>query len=225
VQVAASRRDDIDLFDNLSRYGKEQLGIFHEKVAGTRMTANEHWGTPNSKALWSLWRINSLLGRKPITAGWKSKKLPPFRPAYELMIDLALPANILDGFRLFCPCDTLEEWVNSVPDWQAVRDVAAKIHQQLCSARQVSKLRRQPAQKRDPIYENINLFNKDALTLLALRAAVKRGDVGGVLCVSAHWMVMFRGTGRMPKYADAVFRVITELKLMYPKLRYVPKIA
>jgi hypothetical protein len=111
MQVAASRRDDIDLLNNLSWYGKEQLGIFHEKVAGTWMTANEHWGTPNSKALWSLWRINSLLGCKPITAGWKYKKLPPFRPAYELMIDLALPANILDGFRLFCPCDTLEEWV------------------------------------------------------------------------------------------------------------------
>ncbi|KAJ7864341.1 hypothetical protein B0H13DRAFT_2353767 [Mycena leptocephala] len=75
------------------------------------------------------------------------------------------------------------------------------------------------ATKRDPIYENISLFNCDALTLLALRAAVKRGDVGRVLCVSVHWMVMFRGTGRMPKYADAIFRVLTELKSMPPKLR------
>ncbi|KAJ7877264.1 hypothetical protein B0H14DRAFT_3859029 [Mycena olivaceomarginata] len=203
-KVAASRRDDIDLLDNL---------------AGTRMTVNEHWGTPNSKSLWSLWKINSLLGRKPITAGWKSKKLPPFRPAYELMIDLTLPANILDGFRIICPRDTIEEWAESVPDWQSVRDVAAKVHQQLCSARRVSKLRRQPASKRDPIFENISLFNRDALTLLALRTAVKRGDVGGVLCVSAHWMVMFRGTGHMPKYADAIFRVLTELKSMHPKLR------
>ncbi|KAJ6492735.1 hypothetical protein C8R47DRAFT_1044212 [Mycena vitilis] len=218
-KVAASRRDDIDLLDNLGRYGKEQLGIFHEKVAGTRMTVNEHWGTPNTKSLWSLWKINSLLGRKPITAGWKSKKLPPFRPAYELMVDLTLPANILDGFRLLCPCETVEEWVESVPDWKSVQDVAAQVHQQLCSARRVSKLRRQPATKRDPILENINLFNRDALTLLALRAAVKRGDVGGVLCVSAHWMVMFRGTGRMPKYADAIFRVLTELKSMHPKMR------
>ncbi|KAJ7869595.1 hypothetical protein B0H14DRAFT_3579250 [Mycena olivaceomarginata] len=181
-KVAASRRNDIDLLDNLGRYGKEQLGIFHAKVAGTRMTVNEHWGTPNSKALWSLWKMNSLLGRKAITAGWKSKKLPPFRPAYELMIDLILPANILDGFRIFCPCDTVEEWVESVPDWQSIRDLAVKVHQQLCSAHQVSKLRRQPATKRDPIYENINLFNRDALTLLALRSAIKRGDIGGVLC-------------------------------------------
>lgn len=136
------------------------------------------------------------------------------------MIDLTLPANILDGFRIICPCDTIEEWAESVPDWQSVRDVAAKVHQQLCSAHRVSKLRRQPASKRDPIFENISLFNRDALTLLALRAAVKRGDVGGVLCVSTHWMVMFRGTGHMPKYADAIFHVLTELKSMHPKLRY-----
>ncbi|KAJ7808983.1 hypothetical protein B0H14DRAFT_3760274 [Mycena olivaceomarginata] len=184
--VAASRRDDVDLLDNLSRYGKEQLGIFHAK---------------------------------PMTAGWKAKKLPPFRPSYELMIDLALPANILDGFRLFCAKGTVEKWIESVKDWDSVRFVAAKVHRELCSARNIPKLRRQPAGKRDPIYENIKLFNRDALTLLVLRAAIKRGDIGAVLCVISHWMVMFRGTGRMPKYADAVFRVITELKSMHPKLR------
>ncbi|KAJ7909892.1 hypothetical protein B0H13DRAFT_2233006 [Mycena leptocephala] len=205
-KVAASRRDDVDLLDNLGRYGKEQM-------------VNEHWGSPNSKALWSLWKVNSLLGRKSMTAGWKAKKLPPFRPSYELMIDLALPANILDGFRLFCPAETVDKWVDSVKDWDSVRAVAAKVHRELCSAHDIPKLRRQPAAKRDPIYENIKLFSRDALTLLVLRAAVKRGDIGAVLCVSAHWMVMFHGTGRMPKYADAVFRVITELKSMHPKLR------
>ncbi|KAJ7778871.1 hypothetical protein B0H14DRAFT_3587064 [Mycena olivaceomarginata] len=132
---------------------------------------------------------------------------------------LALPANILNGFRLFCAKGTVEKWIESVKDWDSVRFVAAKVHRELCSARNIPKLRRQPAGKRDPIYENIKLFNRDALTLLVLRAAIKRGDIGAVLCVISHWMVMFRGTGRMPKYADAVFRVITELKSMHPKLR------
>ncbi|KAK6968874.1 hypothetical protein R3P38DRAFT_2815236 [Favolaschia claudopus] len=80
------------------------------------------------------------------------------RPAYELMIDLVLPANILAGFRMFCPNESLEDWVERVPNWQSVRDVAAKVHQQLCSARRVLKLRRQPPTKRDPIFENISLF-------------------------------------------------------------------
>jgi hypothetical protein len=39
----------------------------------------------------------------------KSKKLPPFCPVYKLMIDLDLPANILDGLQIFCPWDSLDE--------------------------------------------------------------------------------------------------------------------
>jgi hypothetical protein len=72
------------------------------------MVANEYWGTPNSKSPWSLWKINSLLGRKAISAGWKAKTLPPFRPTWELILDLTLPAHILDGFRIYCPFEKLE---------------------------------------------------------------------------------------------------------------------
>ncbi|KAJ7936539.1 hypothetical protein B0H13DRAFT_1853271 [Mycena leptocephala] len=62
---------------------------------------------------------------------------------------VALPANILDEFRLFWPADTVEKWVESVRDWDSVRAIAAKVHRQLCSARDVARLRRQPAAKRD----------------------------------------------------------------------------
>jgi hypothetical protein len=183
---------------------------------------NEHWGKANSKSPWSLWKVNTLLGRKAISAGWQAKKLPPFRPALELMLRIALPANILDAFRIYCPYDTLEEWAEKLTDRQSISDVAVKIHQELCSARRVAKLRRLPADKRDIPLENIILFNNDTLILRELRSAIKRGDVGSVLNVLAHWMVAFRGTGKMPKYADALFRVITEFKTMNPKLRFVP---
>jgi hypothetical protein len=207
--------------DSMGCFTKPQLGLFHAKVAGTRLTTNEHWGTPNSRSPWSLWKINSLLGRKAITAGWKAKSLPPFRPALELILQITLPAHILDGFRIFCPFDTLEQWVSHVQDHQSIREVAAKIHTELCSARRVAKLRRLPETKRDVPLENIILFNRDALILRELRFAIKRGDIGSVTNVLAHWMVMFRGSGKMPKYADALFHVITDLKTMDPKLRYV----
>jgi hypothetical protein len=102
-QAAASRRDDSELIDNVGRYTKGQLSLFHVKIARDCMIANEFWGVPNSTAPWSLWKINSLLARKAISAGWKSKTLPPFRPTYELILQLALPANILNGFHIFCP--------------------------------------------------------------------------------------------------------------------------
>ncbi|KAF8222896.1 hypothetical protein L208DRAFT_1381680 [Tricholoma matsutake] len=70
-KASASRRNDSDLQDNISRYTKPRLGLFHCKIAGNRCTANEHWGQLNSMLPWSLWKINSILGCKAISVGWK----------------------------------------------------------------------------------------------------------------------------------------------------------
>jgi Family of unknown function (DUF6589) len=190
-------------------------------MAGDRMIANEFWGVANSTSPWSLWKINSLLGRKPISAGWKAKSLPPFRPTYELILQLTLPANILDGFRIFCPSDTLERWVAEVKNYDDILCIAKKVHSELCTAHRVSELRKLPDAKRDIPFENIQLFNCDSLILRALKYSVKRGDIGSVINILAHWMLMFRGTGKMPKYADALFHLLAYLKRMHPRLRYV----
>ena len=182
------------------------------------MVANEFWGVPNSTSPWLLWKINSLLARKAISASWKSKTLPPFRPTYELILQLALPANILDGFRIFCPVATLEEWVLNVQDYEDISRVAQKVHSELCSARHISTLRCLPDEKRDIPFENIQLFNHDSLILRALKYSIKRGDVGSVINILSHWMVMFRGTGKMPKYMDALFHLLVYLKRMDPCL-------
>ena len=217
--MSASRRDDTDLVDNVGRYTEGQLGLFHVKIAADRMVTNEFWGKPNSKSPWSLWKINSILGRKAITAGWKAKSLPPFRPSWELILTMTLPAHILDGYRLMCPHDTLDEWVASLKDRESIREVARKVLMELCSARRVAKLRRKTAAERDVPYENIQLFNRDALYLRILKHAIKNGDVGSVLNILTHWMVMFRGTGKMPKYADALFHLLINLKRMDSRLR------
>ena len=219
-QVAAARRDDSDLLENVSRYTKGQDGVFHMKMAGDRMVTNEHWGKPNSKSPWSLWKVNTLLGRKAMVGGWQAKSLPHFRPSWELILTMALPANILDGFRIYCGHATLEEWVSKVRSTGEVRDIARKVLVELCSARRIQRLRRLPPKKHDVPLENIYLLNRDALLLQQLKYAIKRGDVGAILDICTHWMVMFRGTGRMPKYADALFHLLVDLKTMHPKLRY-----
>lgn len=142
------------------------------KLAATRMVVNEFWGTANSKSPWSLWRVNSLLGRKAISAGWKAKTLPPFRPSWDLILALALPANILDAFCLCCGCQDLEQWVENVKDYHEVEAVAKRVQVDLCSARRVAELRRYPSKKRDVPLENIMLFNRDALVLRELRFAI-----------------------------------------------------
>jgi hypothetical protein len=121
--------------DNVGLYTEGQDGVLHIKFAHTRIVANEFWGSANSKSPWSLWKINTLLGRKAITAGWKAKSLPPFRPVYELMLNLTLPANILDGFRIYSPKDKLDVWVDTIQTVEEVDKVAEKVLNELCSGR------------------------------------------------------------------------------------------
>ncbi|GBE83146.1 hypothetical protein SCP_0501930 [Sparassis crispa] len=45
-KISASRRKDSELLDNIGRWTRGQLGLFHVKIAVDRMIANEHWGTP-----------------------------------------------------------------------------------------------------------------------------------------------------------------------------------
>lgn len=221
-QAIAARREDTELLDAYGRYLKGMLGLFHVKLSGSRGTVNEHWGEPNSKFPGSLWSQNSFLSRKAVSAGWKAKKLPPFRPTHELMLTLSLPAHILDGFRIYCGAESLDSWVKSDLSWHDIESVSEVVVQKLCSSSTVEELRQLPEAERDPQLENTILCNHDMLLLLIFTASIKSGDVGMVVNILAHWMVMFRGTGSMPKYADALFELIVNLKRWPPSLRYVP---
>ncbi len=90
------------------------------------MLLNKHWGKANSKSPWSLWLENTLLGRKNISAGLKVKQLPPFRPTYELMINLSLPAHTLDALEVLCGKSSLATWVSSVEDYEDVKTLARR---------------------------------------------------------------------------------------------------
>ncbi|KAJ7061273.1 hypothetical protein C8F01DRAFT_1210307 [Mycena amicta] len=219
LKASGSRRESKDMVENLSTYVKGSLGLFHAKMAGFKCIGNEYWGTPNSSSPWSLWRVNTLLGRKAITAGWKAKKLPPYRPITELILDISLPANILDAFRIHCGRHELDDWVSCVTSYSEITELAHKVYRKLCSAREAARLRALPESERDVPLENIILFNRDALTMRVLRTAVKAGHIGMVITVLRHWMVMFRGSGRMPKYANALFHVLIDLPTMHPTLR------
>ncbi|TDL17322.1 hypothetical protein BD410DRAFT_730160 [Rickenella mellea] len=135
------------------------------------------------------------------------------------MINLSLPAHTLDALEVLCGKSSLATWVSSVEDYEDVKTLARKVKDELFSAARVEKLRLLPAESRDIILENVILFNRDAVILREFTLAVKTGDIGRVMNVLAYWMVMFRGTGSMPKYADALFYLLKDLKTMKPELR------
>jgi hypothetical protein len=162
LQASGSRQDDakLRLSDNPSKFLKPQLGLFHVKIAGARATVNEHWGKPNSSSPWSLWRMNALLARKMIPAGWKAKTQAPLRPIMELMLKLVLPANILDAFRICSEKETLLEWISGIKEVSEVDSVARRVLAEHCSARRVSRLRTSDSAQRDVPLENTILFNR-----------------------------------------------------------------
>ncbi|KLO05473.1 hypothetical protein SCHPADRAFT_862359, partial [Schizopora paradoxa] len=217
-KVSAARRGDEDLVSNFARYTEGQLGLFHVKMASTRMIANEFWGTSGSP--WSLWRIHSLLHRKlHTTPSWKAKKLAPFPPIWELTLSIVVVANIVDGFRIYCPTDDLSTWVNNVSSYKDIEDVAKQVQSNLTSRRRVDNLRNKAQGDRDVPLENIILFNHEALTLREFRYTIRRGDIGSVVGVLAFWMIEFRGTGSMPKYAEAILDCLLRLREMGDKQR------
>ncbi|KLO10215.1 hypothetical protein SCHPADRAFT_999732 [Schizopora paradoxa] len=222
-KASASRRDDATLLDNIGKWTENQPGLFHAFMNGTRMVGNEHWGTGNystpRQAPWSLWKVNNLLGRKNISCGWKAKQLAPFWPLQELILTFALPSNIIDGFRIHCGASDLKAWIATVKSFDEIREMALKVQIDLVNRRRVYKMRRKPDEERDVTLENIILFNSDALTLREFQHAVRTGDIGRVVNVLTFWLLAFRGTGSMPKYADMLFRTLMRLKYMDPTLR------
>ncbi|KAJ7881269.1 hypothetical protein B0H14DRAFT_2565850 [Mycena olivaceomarginata] len=153
-KAIAARREDTELLDAYGKYLQGMIGLFHVKLSATRGTVNEHWGEPNSKFPGSLWSQNSFLSRKSIPAGWKAKKLPPFRPTYELMLTLSLPAHVLNRYRLHCGAESLDVWVESDLSWADIECVSEVIVEKLGSASTVEELRLLPEPERDPQLEN-----------------------------------------------------------------------
>jgi hypothetical protein len=227
IQLAGCRRDDTEFLDNIGLWTDTQPGLFHTKIAGNSMVANEHWGKVNSSAPWSLSKVNSLLGRAPITVGWNSSKQPPFRETWELMQVFALPTNIRESARICSgESDCLDLYISDLMRLDD-NDKIIKAFDILCTdilkkhanLREVSCLRQLPLEDRDLTFENIILFNVDALLLREFRMAIKCGDIGRVVNILWFWMLEFRGTGSMPKYADLVFKTLIQLKDMDMEVR------
>jgi hypothetical protein len=117
--------------------------------------------------------------------------------------------------------DTLEQWVANVTDYKEISHITKKVHSELCSARHVAEFHQLPDAKHDIPFENIQLFNCNALKLRALKYLIKCSDVGAVINILVDWMLMFQGTGKMLKYADALFHLLAHLKRMDPRMQLV----
>ncbi|KAJ7643193.1 hypothetical protein B0H17DRAFT_1216237 [Mycena rosella] len=92
---------------------------------------------------------------KPLAAGWGGKKATEWQPAHEL-IHISLPAHIVDGFRIYCGHDDLEEWAKSAT-FSQFEAVAKTVFEELFSTAAVNKLRARQIMPRyaDAMFETL----------------------------------------------------------------------
>lgn len=196
-----------------------RIGLFHTKMAAARMIINEHLGSPNQDHEGGAWWENLKLGRKPFSAGWKSKKAAPWKQSHELL-QLSLAAHVVDAFRIHCGASDLSAWAKRATA-SDVRCVGALVMNRLFSTRVVDALRKLPMEQRDITLENSILYNCDVLLYRVFVDAIKRGDIGCVVNVLEIWALEFRGTSSMPTYSDLVFSTLRRIERWPIRLRYV----
>ncbi|KAF7373970.1 hypothetical protein MSAN_00609500 [Mycena sanguinolenta] len=195
--VEGSRRNSTDVLEGMQPLVR-RLGIFHAKMAGCRLVVNEHWGKPNATIPGGLcWEHTQLLQRKPISAGWKSKKAAPWKPSHELLqISSAGHA-----------------------DFNEFDAVAGKVYNSLYTTAAYDAACDRGDAQRDAAFENSVLYNRDSLLYLLLVSSIKAGDIGRVVLVFRIWAVMMRSPKTMPKYADAFFETLNRIKSYDPVLQ------
>ncbi|KAJ6450910.1 hypothetical protein C8R45DRAFT_1113838 [Mycena sanguinolenta] len=215
--VEGSRRDSTDVLEGLQPLVR-RLGIFHAKMAGCRLVVNEHWGKPNATIPGGLcWEHTQLLQRKPISAGWKSKKAAPWKPSHELL-QISSAGHVRDAFRIHCGKASFAEWAARA-DFKDFNTVADKVYGSLYTTAAYDAACDRDEAQRDAAFENSVLYNRDSLLYLLLVSSIKAGDIGRVILVFRIWAVMMRSPKTMPKYADTFFETLNHIKSYDPVLQ------
>ncbi|KAL0058466.1 hypothetical protein AAF712_014852 [Marasmius tenuissimus] len=194
-----------------------RFGLFHAKMAVCHMVINEHWGKQGSRwpgTLW--WEHTQLLKRKPITAGWQSKKAAPWKQSHEL-IQMSITTHVLDGFCLHCGSSDVKKWCCTVSLSEFNR-VSNLVYVNLFSSTGYIKQSQADGEKDILLINNI-LYNCDALLYWLLVVAIKSGNIGQVVLVLRISMVMMRTPKTMPQYANAIFETLGRLHEFPERLR------
>ncbi|KAJ7607150.1 hypothetical protein FB45DRAFT_993941 [Roridomyces roridus] len=187
----SDKLSDAEVLESLKNF-LDRFGAFHGKMAVSRLVMNEHWGKPNSIAGGLWWENNTLLKRKPVSAGWKSKKAAPY------FNQISSAGHVLDAFRIHCGKADFAEWASQAT-FEEFEKVADKVYDSLYTTAAYDKACKRPEEERDPAFENSILYNLDSLLYHLLVQSIKAGDIGRVVLVFRYWAVMMRTPKTMPK--------------------------
>ncbi|KAJ7666120.1 hypothetical protein DFH06DRAFT_1185974 [Mycena polygramma] len=206
------RHEDHNSFDRLE-YMVPIFGWFHLVMAYANSLHKQYLGT--SAGIGGLRQAFDVLKRKGLIS--QATKGPFWHNLDEALFHISeahFRASWLDVGQV----ETLGDLKCKSP--QELRKLADKLIQTHASREALNKLDRMEAVNQDQVFRQWTMFNMDVLPYLALRAAIKSGDVGRIEDLLPTLLFRFAGGGN-PKYAIEVLELFQGLKREWPeKLRY-----
>jgi hypothetical protein len=207
------RHEDHNSFDRLD-YMVPIFGWFHLVMAFANSLHKQYLGT--SAGIGGLRQAFDVLKRKGLIS--QSTKGPFWHNLDEALHHIS-EAHFRAAWLDVGNVKNLGDLKTKSP--QALKDLAEKLIQDHASREALNKVDCMEAGKQDQIFRQWTMWNMDILPYLALRTAIKSGDVGRIEDLLPTLLFRFAGGGN-PKYAIEMLELFQGLQREWPeKLRYI----
>ncbi|KAG2121792.1 hypothetical protein BD769DRAFT_1389942 [Suillus cothurnatus] len=110
---------------------------------------------------------------------------------------------------------TLDDFAISKLSLEELKDIANRLAREYIATYRLTRVRRQPDERRDKQYENNLLINKYFLLYEELSYAMNIGDIAHVETCIITWTLIFKATGKH-KYATCMTEFLINLHFNYP---------
>jgi hypothetical protein len=158
----------------------------------------------------SIFRLCALL--RPREIG-KISNNPGFRRTHSLIEHLTL-ATISDAWRLVVKARFGVEMNDWRPSWEEVVGVSRQVVREYVAGLLYEPVYR-PGRPSDMVYDQMRLFNQNALLYLGITRAARYGDVRRIRDLLPLWVYIWKHTGKH-KYARHITRFLTHLDGGWP---------
>ncbi|KAJ6499887.1 hypothetical protein DFH09DRAFT_945039 [Mycena vulgaris] len=202
------RHEDHNSFDRLD-YMIPIFGWFHLVMAFANSLHKQYLGTLASAG--GLRHAFDILERKGLVS--QSTKGPFWHHLDEALHHIS-EAHFRASWLDVAKVKKLADLKTKSP--QQLRDLAKEVIRLHASREAVNRIDRMQPAERDHIYRQWTMFNMDILPYLALRTAIKSGDVGRIEDLMPTLLFRFAGGGN-PKYAIEMLELFQGLQREWPE--------
>jgi hypothetical protein len=184
--------------------------------------ANTIWKQHIEKAEWERYpgSLMKYIMKLQLREKIKIQTNPTFRQLHEVILHVGIVLR-LEAWRVeVCQrhpeVSSLDEWIESNPEWNELREIAAHLaHTTIAPPDLVSGLRPDTSED-NKVLEMTRAYHKDFLLYEKTNYAMNHGDMGRLDSCLTEWMYYFMGCGKV-KYAHRILRYLENMYIKLPK--------